>query len=123
MNDRSVRYHSVDEYIAGFPPEVQIILEQIRAVIKKAAPGAIERISYQMPTYTLKGNVVHFAAYKRHIGFYPTPSGIQAFQADLAGYEQSKGAVRFPLDLPMPLDLIEQIVRYRVAEDLARARG
>ncbi len=96
-------------------------MEELRAAIKAAAPEAKEKISYQMPTFFLKGNLVHFAAYKKHIGFYPTPSGIQAFQKELSIYKGAKGSVQFPLDKPLPLELIGRIVRYRVAENLERA--
>jgi uncharacterized protein YdhG (YjbR/CyaY superfamily) len=116
---------TIDEYIAGFPQEIQKILEKLRATIRKAAPGATETISYQMPTFTLKGNLVHFAAYKNHIGFYPVPSGIEAFRTELARYKQGRGSVQFPIGEPLPLDLIAQIVKFRVQENLekAAARG
>jgi uncharacterized protein YdhG (YjbR/CyaY superfamily) len=118
MKDAASTPATVDAYIAGFPPEIQQILEQIRAVIREAAPGATEAIKYQMPTYVLKGNLVHFAAYKGHIGLYPTPSGIEAFGKELAPYVGGKGSVRFPLDQPMPFDLIRRIVEFRVQESL-----
>lgn len=111
----------IDEYIASFPEDVREILEKIRATIRKAAPDAQERISYQMPTFALEGNLVHFAAFKEHIGFYPTPSGIESFKNDLSGYETSKGTVRFPLDKPIPYDLISRIVAFRVKENLEKA--
>ncbi len=114
---------NIDEYIAGFPPDVQEILESIRAVIKEATPDAEETISYQMPTFTLKGNLVHFAAFKKHIGFYPTPTGIEAFKDKLSVYVGGKGSVQFPLDKPMPLDLIRRIVEFRVKENLAKAEA
>jgi len=120
MQDSQTGYSSVDEYIATFPEEVQTILQELRAVIKEAAPEATERISYQLPTFFLHGNLVHFAAYKKHIGFYPTPSGITAFQEELAGYPGAKGSVQFPLDQPLPLDLIRRIVRFRVAANLEK---
>lgn len=113
----------IDEYIAGFPPEVQETLQQIRRTIREAAPDAQEKISYQMPTFALKGNLVHFAAYKGHIGFYPTPSGIERFKDALSAYELSKGTVRFPLDGPIPFELIGEIVRFRVRENLERAEA
>jgi len=113
---------TVDEYIEQFPKEVQETLRQIRAVIKRAAPDATERISYRMPTYTRNGNLVHFAGHRNHIGFYPTPSGIDAFKKQLSPYEGSKGAVRFPLDKPLPVDLIERIVKFRVEEDKGKAK-
>ena len=112
---------TIDEYIAGFPREVQEMLERIRKTIRAAAPDAEETISYQMPTFTLKGNLVHFAAFKRHIGFYPTPTGITKFKKELSVYEGAKGSVRFPLDKPIPFALISRIVKFRVKENLARA--
>jgi uncharacterized protein YdhG (YjbR/CyaY superfamily) len=107
---------SVDEYIAGFPRDVQAILRQVRATIKKAAPDAEEAIKYRVPTFVLNGNLVHFAAFKNHVGFYPTPSGIKEFKDELAPYESAKGSVQFPFDEPMPLKLIERIVKFRVRE-------
>ncbi len=112
---------SVDEYIAAFPVDVQEKLEAVRATIRAAAPGATERISYQIPTFSLHGNLVHFAAFKNHIGFYPGSSGITAFEGDLAEYAVSKGTVRFPLDKPLPLDLVSRIVAFRVSENQAKA--
>jgi uncharacterized protein YdhG (YjbR/CyaY superfamily) len=114
---------TIDEYIAGFPGDVQEILQQIRQTIRKAAPDAQEKISYKMPTFTLKGNLVYFAAFKNHIGFYPIPSGIEEFKEELSAYEQGKGSVRFPLDKPIPFDLISRIVKFRVKENLARAEA
>lgn len=114
---------SIDEYIAGFPADVQAILEKIRSTIQDAAPEAQETISYQMPTFKLHGNLVHFAGYKNHIGFYPTPSGIEKFQEEIAGYKNAKGSVQFPLDGPIPYDLIAKIVRFRVGENLTKAAG
>jgi uncharacterized protein YdhG (YjbR/CyaY superfamily) len=111
-------FTSIDEYIATFPDEVQKILEGLRAAISSAAPEAQEKISYQMPTFFLKGNLVHFAAFKNHIGFYPTPSGIQVFEQELSGYKSAKGSVQFPINEPLPLDLIAKIVKFRVAENL-----
>ena len=112
---------NIDEYIAGFPQEIQEILLQVRMAIREAAPDAEEAIKYQLPTFTLKGNLVHFGAFKKHIGFYPTPSGLEQFRDELSAYQGSKGAVRFPLDKPIPLDLIRAIVRYRVEENLQKA--
>ncbi len=109
---------NIDEYIAKFPIEVQEKLQKIRKIVQDAAPEATEKISYQMPTFYLYGNLVHFAAYKKHIGFYPTPSGITSFDAELAPYKRAKGSVIFPLDKPIPYDLIDKIVRFRVAENL-----
>jgi len=111
---------TIDEYIAGFPPDIQAILEKIRATIRDAAPDAEEAISYQMPTFRLKGNLVHFAAYKNHIGFYPTPSGTAQFQQELSPYKSGKGSIRFPLDQPVPFDLIRKIVEFRVKENLEK---
>jgi uncharacterized protein YdhG (YjbR/CyaY superfamily) len=121
MESNKVGFTSIDEYIATFPEETQKILEELRATIKAAAPDAEEKISYQMPTFDLKGNLVHFAAFKNHIGFYPTPSGIQAFKQELSIYEGAKGSVKFPIDKPMPLELISKIVKFRVAENLKNA--
>jgi uncharacterized protein YdhG (YjbR/CyaY superfamily) len=112
---------NIDEYIAGFPNDVQEILEKIRMTIRKVAPDAEETIKYQIPTFTLEGNLVHFAAYKRHIGFYPAPGGIEKFKNELSVYEGAKGTVRFPLDKPVPFALISKIVKFRVKENLDRA--
>ncbi len=114
---------NIDQYIAGFPDEVREILQQVRKTISEAAPEAEEAIKYRMPTFVLRGNLVHFAAYKKHIGFYPTPTGIEAFKDELSVYPSSKGAVQFPLDEPIPLDLIGRIVKFRVEENLARAEA
>jgi len=121
MESNKVGFISIDEYIATFPEEIQKILEELRATIKAAAPKAQEKISYQMPAFALKGNLVYFGAYKNHIGFYPTSSGIQAFKKELSIYEGAKGTVRFPIDKPLPLDLISRIVKFRVAENLKKA--
>ncbi|MCU0485752.1 MAG: DUF1801 domain-containing protein [Anaerolineales bacterium] len=114
---------TIDEYIAAFPEEVQLRLNEMRAAIRAAAPEAIEKISYQMPTYYLKGNLVHFAAHQRHIGFYPAPSGIEAFKEDLAAYHSAKGSVQFPFDQPLPLELIQKIVQFRVGENFRNAQN
>ncbi|QHS62757.1 iron chaperone [Chitinophaga agri] len=106
----------IDAYIADFPEDVQAILRQIRATIHQAAPDATEDIKYAIPTFVLNGNLVHFAAFKNHIGFYPTPTGIEEFEQELSVYKQGKGSVQFPLDQPMPLDLITRIVKYRVKQ-------
>jgi uncharacterized protein YdhG (YjbR/CyaY superfamily) len=116
-------FTSIDEYIAAFPADVQKILQEMRATIHAAAPDATEKISYQMPTFFLKGNLVHFAAFKNHIGFYPAPHGIEAFQDEMSAYEGSKGTVRFPIDKPLPLDLIRGVVQYRAAENLKKAES
>ncbi|MBN2074128.1 MAG: DUF1801 domain-containing protein [Dehalococcoidales bacterium] len=107
----------VDNYIAGFPEDVREILAKLRKLIREAAPQAEEMIKYGVPTFRLNGNLVHYAAYKKHIGFYPTPSGINAFEKDLEPYELSKSTVRFPLDKPIPYELIEKIVKFRVKEN------
>jgi uncharacterized protein YdhG (YjbR/CyaY superfamily) len=114
---------NIEEYIAGFPRDVQEILKQIRTTIKKAAPDAEEAIKYRIPTFVLNGNLVHFAAFKSHIGFYPTPSGIEAFKDELSGYESAKGSVQFPIDEPIPLILIEKIVKFRVKEARSRSKA
>lgn len=107
---------NIDTYIAGFPDEVQDMLHQIRATISKVAPDATEDIKYAIPTFVLNGkNLVHFAAFKNHIGFYPTPVGIKSFEKELSKYKQGKGSVQFPLDQPMPLKLITEIVKFNVA--------
>ena len=111
----------IDNYIAGFPAEIQALLKQVRETVQKAAPDAQEAISYGMPTFTLAGNLVHFAAFSNHIGFYSTPSGTKEFNERLSGYKGGKGSVRFPLDKPLPLDLITEIVKIRVAENVKKA--
>jgi uncharacterized protein YdhG (YjbR/CyaY superfamily) len=112
---------TIDEYIAGFPREVQEILEKVRTTIRKAAPGAEETIKYRMPTFTLKGNLVYFAAFKKHIGFYPAPAGIEEFKEELSAYPGAKGSVQFPLDRPIPYSLISRIVKFRVKQNLEKA--
>ncbi|CAH1059214.1 iron chaperone [Paenibacillus pseudetheri] len=116
-----ITYESIDDYISKFPPEIQEILSTIRKVIKEAAPDAKEKISYQMPTFELHGNLVHFAAFKNHIGFYPTPNGIDAFKEELSVYKGAKGSIQFPLNQPMPYELISKIVKFRVAENIKKA--
>lgn len=107
----------IDEYIAAFPPAMQTLLEQMRSTIQEAAPQAVEAISYAIPTFKLNGkNLVHFAGYEKHIGFYATPTGHEAFAKDLSKYKQGKGSVQFPLNAPLPLSLVEQIVKFRVQE-------
>ena len=113
----------IDEYIASFPKDTQEILEKVRTTIRQAAPDAEETIKYQMPTFTLKGNLVHFGAFKKHIGFYPTPTGTEEFKNELSVYEGAKGSVRFPLDKPIPFDLISRIVEFREKENLERAEA
>ncbi len=117
MEEKKDRPTTIDEYIAQCPPEVQPLLQKLRAVIKEAAPDAVDKISYQMPGFALNGTLVWFGLHKNHIGFYPTGEGIAAFKEELSGYKLSKGAVQFPLDQPMPYDLIIRIVKYRVAEN------
>jgi uncharacterized protein YdhG (YjbR/CyaY superfamily) len=110
-------FNDIDAYIASFPKETQKILDQLRATIRKAAPEAEETINYAIPTFTLNGNLVHFAAFKNHIGFYPTPSGIEAFKKELSVYEGAKGSVKFPIEKPLPFDLITEIVKFRIIEN------
>ena len=111
----------IDDYISGFPAGTQKALRQMRKAIKAAAPGAEETIKYGVPTFVLNGNLVHFAGFKNHIGFYPAPSGIAKFKNELSKYKSAKGSVQFPLDEPMPLALVTRIVKFRVGE--ARAKG
>lgn len=113
----------MDAYIANAPKDIQVILERVRATIRKAAPKAEETINYGIPTFTLEGNLVHFAGFKNHIGFYPTPSGIEKFKKELSIYEGAKGSVKFPLDKPIPYTLISKIVKFRVKENLERAEA
>ena len=121
MQSQQTGFRTIDEYIAAFPEDTQALLQAVRATIHAAAPDAVERISYNMPAFAQEGNLVYFAALKNHIGLYPTSSGIAAFQQEISAYESSKGAVKFPEDQPMPLDLITKIVQYRVTENLNRA--
>jgi len=121
--DNSTPPTSIDEYIALFPAEIQAILQKIRTTIKEIVPDAVEAIKYQMPTFVFKKkNLVHFAAFKNHIGFYPTPSGIEQFKEALVAYASSKGAVQFPLDKPIPYDLIAEITRFRVMEEQSKKK-
>jgi uncharacterized protein YdhG (YjbR/CyaY superfamily) len=115
------KYQTIDEYIRTFPADVQNILEKMRQTIHEAAPEAVETISYQMPAFKLNSILVYFAAHKSHIGFYPTSSGIEAFKAELSPYKFSKGVVQFPLDKPVPLDLVKKIVAFRVKENLKKS--
>lgn len=114
---------TIDTYIAAFPPEVRARLEQMRATIRAAAPEATEKISYQMPTFHLGRNLVHFAGYAHHVGFYPGASGIAAFAKELSAFKGGKGSVQFPHDEPLPLDLVARITAHRVGEERARKRG
>ena len=112
---------TIDEYIAAYPQDIQEILQKIRSIVRKVAPEAQEAIKYQLPTFVLKGNLVHFGAFKNHIGFYPTPSGTERFKKELSIYEGAKGSIRFPLNKAIPYDLITQIVEFRVKENLEKA--
>jgi uncharacterized protein YdhG (YjbR/CyaY superfamily) len=121
MTNRSTA-GSIDEYIAEFPPETQKVLRELRALIKASAPDATEKISYAMPTFDLNGrHLVHFAGYGKHVGFYPVPGGIEAFREELKPYKSGKGSAQFPLDRPMPTDLIRRIVEFRVRENTRKA--
>jgi uncharacterized protein YdhG (YjbR/CyaY superfamily) len=120
MSKPKKQFKTIDEYIGTFPRNIQDILEKLRQVISKTAPKAEETISYQIPTFKLNGNLVHFAAYKNHIGFYPTSSGVEAFKVELSPYEVSKGTVKFPINKPIPFDLVRKIVEYRVKENLGK---
>lgn len=112
---------NIDEYIAVLPEEVQDLMQAVRKVIHEAAPEATETMNYAIPTFDLHGNLVHFAAFKNHIGFYPAPSGMEAFKEELSAYKGSKGSVQFPLSQPIPYDLIAKIVKFRVQENLEKA--
>ncbi len=120
--EKNPPYQTIDEYIEQYPEDIQKILQKVRSVIKAAAPDASEKISYQMPTFYLHGNLVHFAAFKTHIGFYPVPSGIEKFKEELSQYKGGKGSVQFPLDQPIPYDLIRRITLFRVKENLELAK-
>jgi uncharacterized protein YdhG (YjbR/CyaY superfamily) len=122
MNDSKKQFSSIDDYISTFPEDVQKLLEAMRQTIKNAAPDAEEAISYQMPTFRLNGNLVHFAAFKHHIGFYPAPSGVAEFEQELAPYLKAKGSIQFPKNQPIPFDLVTRIVQYRVKENLAKGK-
>lgn len=113
---------NIDEYIAGFPEDVQKKLQLVRATIKAAAPDAEEAIKYAIPTFILNGNLVHFGGFKNHIGFYPAPQGLEEFKVELSGYKGAKGSVHFPLDEPMPVDLITKIVKFRVQKNMEKAK-
>jgi uncharacterized protein YdhG (YjbR/CyaY superfamily) len=117
MKKQRQQSNNIDEYISNFPKTVQYSLKKIRQVIKESAPEAEETINYQMPTFKLNGNLVHFAAFKTHIGFFPTPSAIAAFKKELSKYKTSKGTIRFPIDEPIPFDLVRKIVKYRVKQN------
>lgn len=123
METKQTAANDIDEYIAGFPPDVQAVLQQVRETIRAAAPGAGETIAYQMPAFRLNGPLVYFGGFKEHIGFYPTPGGIEAFKEELASYKRAKGSVQFPLDRPIPYELIGRITAFRVQENLAKGKG
>lgn len=123
MESKEIQPATIDEYIAGFPPDIQEILQKIRAIIHEAAPEVEEAMKYRMPTFMLNGNLVYFAAFKNHIGFYPIPTGIEAFKQELSAYEQGKGSVQFPFNRPIPYDLITRIVKFRVDENLKKAKA
>ena len=120
MKADAKKYTTVDEYISDFPAGTKSKLKELRKIIKKMAPKAEEKISYNMPGYSLNGMLVYFAGYKNHIGFYPTSSGILAFKKEISIYKNSKGAIQFPLDEPLPVDLISQIVEFRVGENMQK---
>jgi uncharacterized protein YdhG (YjbR/CyaY superfamily) len=122
MKTPKKEYKTIDEYIGTFPKNIQRILEELRQAIRESAPKAEETISYQIPTFKQNGNLVHFAAFKNHIGFYPASSAIGAFKAKLSNYEVSKGTVRFPINEPIPFDLIREMVRFRVKENLSKKK-
>lgn len=122
MKAAAHKFTTVEEYFSTFPAHAKSLLKQMRATIREAAPKAEELISYNMPAFKLNGALVFYAAYKAHIGFYPTASGIQNFKKELSGYESSKGAIRFPLDQPLPVNLISKIVKFRVRENLLKAK-
>jgi len=121
MNKNNKIPKDINDYISNFPPEIQNKLQEIRNTISKYAPNAIEAISYQMPTFKLNGNLVYFAVFKNHIGFYPTSSGIKAFEREISSYLHSKGTIKFPFDKPLPIDLIKNIVLFRVKENLNKS--
>ena len=122
MATSNKQYKTMDEYIAQFPKNVRDVLEELRQVIKESAPNAEETIDYGIPTFKFNGNLVHFAAFKNHIGFYPTPSGIEAFKKELTTFKQSKGTVQFPLDKPIPFDLVKRIVKFRVKANASKKK-
>jgi uncharacterized protein YdhG (YjbR/CyaY superfamily) len=121
METDPTKPNTIDKYIATFPKSIQEILEKIRETIQEAAPEAQETVKYGIPTFTLQGNLVHFGAFKNHIGFYPTPSGIEEFRIELSIYQGAKGSIQFPLSKPIPYDLIRKIVTFRLQENLERA--
>ena len=122
MESQKIKPKTIDAYISAWPVNIQELLQQVRTAIRENAPTASETISYGIPTFTLNGNLVHFAAFKNHIGFYPGPSGIEAFPNQLSTYVSAKGSVQFPYDRPLPLELISKIVKYRVKENKAKGK-
>jgi uncharacterized protein YdhG (YjbR/CyaY superfamily) len=124
MKTKRTTPQSIDEYIGRFPADTQVILEKIRATIRKAAPAAEETISYQIPTFTLNGQyLIYFAAFQKHVSVYPAPRGVERFKRELAAYAGGKGTVRFPLDKPIPFGLLSRIVKFRIKENLKRAKA
>jgi uncharacterized protein YdhG (YjbR/CyaY superfamily) len=117
---KSTNFTTIDHYINSFPEEVKTILFKVRETIKNSAPNAEEKISYAIPTFTLNGNLIHFAAFKNHIGIYPGPSGINAFKKELTEYKTAKGSIQFPFNKPIPYNLIAKIVAYRVEENISK---
>jgi uncharacterized protein YdhG (YjbR/CyaY superfamily) len=120
MTTTRTRFTDVGSYLDSFPKDTRKLLQEVRDTIRKAAPDAIQTINYGIPTFKFRGNLVHFAGFKNHIGFYPTPSGIEAFKKELSVYDGAKGSVKFPLNKPMPLELISRIVKFRVNECLLK---
>ena len=123
MKKNTAVLNEVDRYIENFPAEVQERLEKLRTIIREVAPGAEEGFSYQMPGYKYQGPLVYFAGYKNHIGFYPTPSAIEAFKKELSVYKGAKGSVQFPLDKPLPAELIRKIVKFKMKENDEKAKS
>lgn len=122
MDRNTASFTTIDDYIAGFPADIQAKLQELRKVIHETAPEATEKISYQMPTFYLNGNLVHFAAFKNHIGFFPAPTGLEAFHEEISRYPYSKGGVQFPFDRPIPFDLVKRIIAFRIAENQKKAQ-
>ncbi|WP_107994793.1 iron chaperone [Trichococcus paludicola] len=122
MEESAVKIETIDAYISRYDEDIRAILQEFRRLIKEEAPDATEKISYQMPTFYLNGNLVHFAVQKNHIGFYPAPSGVAAFKEELTDYKTSKGAIQFPLTKPIPYELVRRIVRFRVEEAIGKKK-
>lgn len=123
MRSIKAECRTIGAYIRSFPVDIQPVLQELRQIIRTAAPGAEETISYHIPTFTLHGNLVHFAAWKNHIGFYPTSTGVKAFKGELSRYEMTKGSIHFPLGKPLPIRLIRALVKYRVRENLDKRQS